>query len=104
MKGYLNGTPTNVVVIDAPLNVLNVTGNNLVKIYPNPASTQVNVETTEKATIELMDAEGRVVYFKSDATANEKHEIDTQNLASGVYMIKIYTDSFVVVKKVVINK
>jgi len=104
MKGYLNGDPTSVVVIDAPLNVLNISGNSLVKIYPNPASTVVNVEVPEKATIQMLDAEGRLVYFKSDATANQKQEINTQELADGVYLIKIYTDSFVVVKKLVINK
>ncbi|MFI5151005.1 MAG: Ig-like domain-containing protein [Bacteroidia bacterium] len=104
LKGYLNGSATNVVVIDRPLNVLNANADNLIRIYPNPASSTLNVEVPEKANIQLMDASGREVFLKAEVSANQKLEINTQDLSAGVYMVKIYCGSFVSVKKVVINK
>lgn len=36
--------------------------------------------------------------------ANQNHEITTENIASGVYMIKVANQNFVSVKKLVVKK
>ncbi len=97
--GYVNGERVGTEVIDAGT-IANVD----INIYPNPASTILNVVVSENATVQLIGVDGRQVIMQYDVNANQKQTINTQNLANGVYMMKIYNDNFISVKKVVINK
>ncbi len=102
VKGYLDGVPSGITIIDGPLNVATLTGEAVVRVYPNPASSTLNIELAEKATIQMTDVDGRVVYTLEDAGANSTQRINTGELANGIYLLKVYNGSFVSVKKVVI--
>lgn len=99
LQGYLNGERVGVEVLTDK-----VAAGSLVSIYPNPASNSVNVVSSEDATIQLSDLEGREVIMQSNVYAYQKHEINTSLLANGVYMLKIYGNSSVTIEKVVIKK
>lgn len=79
-------------------------GENFVSVYPNPTNGVINVLVAEDAKVQLMDMEGRVILFESNVKADEKQEINTADLTSGIYMIKIFNNDFVSMKKVVVNK
>jgi hypothetical protein len=80
------------------------TSTNAVSVYPNPASNVINIMAAEDATIQLMDAQGRLVMAESKIYANQKQEFNTQNFANGVYTLKVFNDHFVSSSKVIIQK
>ncbi len=102
-KAYLNGDL-------ASIDVISITGINenknetIIHVYPNPATTVLNVEVSENVTIQLFDLSGQNVLINSNVYANEKQELNIQNLAQGIYMMKISNDKISTVKKVIINK
>jgi hypothetical protein len=75
----------------------------LVNIFPNPANEQLNVVVPQDANIQLLDASGKVISFMT-LSANKLQVLGTKDLASGVYMLKVYNDNFVTVRRVVIQK
>jgi chitodextrinase len=75
----------------------------VINVFPNPAKDILNVIVPQDATIQVLDVEGKVVMLQT-ATANTKLELNTKNFANGVYMLKVYNDNFVAMKKVVIQK
>lgn len=103
---YLNGSSCSIKLIGGSivLGMGEFENNDFAKFYPNPASDLITIETSENATIELADISGREIILKSTINANQKKEINIQNLISGIYFVKIYTDKFVSIKKIVIDK
>ncbi|HEX7413254.1 MAG TPA: T9SS type A sorting domain-containing protein [Bacteroidia bacterium] len=77
--------------------------NNEVTVYPNPASTIMNVELrmqNEKHTLVITDMLGNAIYH---STLNTQHNtINVADLAEGVYTISITTNQGVVNKRLVI--
>lgn len=78
---------------------------NSINLYPNPANDVVNVQCTmsnvqwKGATIEVLDVYGKLLQtFKSDA---EITQINVNNLANGVYFVRVTMDEGVVTKKFV---
>ena len=100
----INGKDAKVVVVDALLGVPEQGKDNLVKVYPNPATDRVNVEATLDSKIKIFDFNGKQVVIEQNVNANQQKAIDVSNLVPGVYMIKVYNDKFVKMQKVVINK
>ncbi len=105
LTAYLNGEKVATEVLPVATGMANINKNDSqVSIYPNPAADMLNVVVAENASISLLDAEGREVVAPINVTANQKQEINTDNIASGVYMMKIANANFVSMKKVVIKK
>ena len=75
----------------------------MVNVYPNPASSSINVLLSEDASVEIFDMNGKVVVSESGVKAFEKYSINTQHLAKGVYTLKASNAGFVTVQKVVIQ-
>jgi hypothetical protein len=101
---YINGDQvTAEVVARNGVSSLTASGNN-VSVFPNPAIDKLNVQVIENAAIQLMDAAGRVVMMQPNVIANETFEINTANLAAGVYTLKVNAETFVTAKKVIIKK
>lgn len=98
---YLNGEVANVQVIGARTTLANEV---MVNVYPNPSSDVMNVVLSENASAELMDINGKVVLTLSNLNAFQKYEISTQNLANGVYSLRVYNENMVSVKKVSVKK
>lgn len=103
VAAYINGEPVIAEVISRN-GVSSLTANeNNVSIYPNPAINTMFVTSMENAVVQLMDATGRIV-MQANITANEKMELNTANIASGVYTVNVKAASFNEMKKVVIKK
>ncbi len=102
VTAYLNGEK---VGIEFTASTSSVTSTNvIVNVYPNPANEIVNLTVSEDANVELLSIDGKIVVIKTNVNANQKLEINTQAIANGVYMMKVYNDNFVSMKKVVIRK
>lgn len=67
---------------------------NVVSIYPNPISTQCNVDLkgtpASSIRMEIVDLMGRVV--KTISLKNNISSVDVSEISSGVYVAKIYAD------------
>ena len=65
--------------------------NDLIAIYPNPATTEVRIEGNNLSHLSLYDITGRCV--TETEISSDIHTIDTSNLASGTYIIKVIDTS-----------
>ena len=77
-------------------------------VYPNPASTTLNVSFTKNtessSSIELIDLIGQTVYAKTlnkNISANEV--INIGELAKGIYMLILIDDNNTVTKKIIVE-
>ncbi len=77
--------------------------NHVFTIYPNPNNGLFNITTKvgEKATVEVMNLQGQVVYKNSLTAAHQ--EIDLREEAKGVYFVNITSTKGVEVHKIVIQ-
>jgi hypothetical protein len=70
------------------------------KIYPNPSTSIINIESDENIkTIQLTNLIGEVVILKSGLNSN-KIEISKNNLPAGIYILTISTAKGPITKKV----
>lgn len=98
-SAFINGRPVAIELTESAM----ISDEPVVSIYPNPASDLLNVEVSVAAKVMLFDMSGkRVMLNKTES--NEKHQLNVSGLADGIYMLKVYNDEFVSVKKVVIKK
>jgi hypothetical protein len=70
-------------------------------IYPNPANERVFVAAEEGAEVSLLDIRGRAI--TKAVVSGAEVSFDMSNLAQGVYMIRIETDSDTITEQVVKN-
>lgn len=67
--------------------------NTVVKLYPNPANTELNVSTDEEldetATLKILNLEGKVMYIQ--AFQANPQSIDVSTYAPGFYYIQVHT-------------
>jgi hypothetical protein len=71
-------------------------------IYPNPASTEINISNAENSTIQLLDLMGKVVLTKNIVDNNDV--ITTAQLANGTYFVRITTENETVTRKIIVNR
>lgn len=63
-----------------------VENNNTLSIYPNPATSVLNVNAEGYSTIELVNMLGQVVY---SANATSNMQVNVSNLDNGVYFVRL---------------
>lgn len=77
-----------------------ITGKNIVRIYPNPASSTLRIEfedvTPLKYEARIVDEFGHVIL------RSHSRELPTATIPEGTYIVQVRTDSFIVNRKVVI--
>ena len=79
-------------------------------VYPNPASDAVNVDLdikgTHTITLDLVDMQGRVVATTTydNATGVNTFTLSTEQVQAGVYMLRVKTNDFSTVNKIIISK
>ncbi len=83
--------------VDDPSGIAENAISNL-SIYPNPATSTLNVSNAEGSQISLFDFSGRRIQQVDNASAN--HTFDVSGLATGIYMLRIEHGASVVSKKV----
>lgn len=103
VKTYLNGDPAGVEILTTTTGISKINNDNMVKVYPNPATEILNVTVSEKSNIHLFDLAGKQIYSKTDINSNQTLEINVQKFTSGIYTMKVYNDKFVTIKKVVVK-
>jgi hypothetical protein len=71
-------------------------------IYPNPVSDIVNIKADKVIeSIDILTVSGRIVYSK--VVNYEQIRVNTNNIQSGVYIIRIRTENSTVTKKIIIR-
>jgi hypothetical protein len=73
-----------------------------IAIYPNPASTVLNINNAKSADIQVFDILGKTIFSQENISVNER--INVSNLENGTYFIKISMDNAVITKKFLIFK
>ncbi|HRC32683.1 MAG TPA: BNR-repeat neuraminidase N-terminal domain-containing protein [Bacteroidia bacterium] len=75
-------------------------------LYPNPASTNITIETgfDNDYQIKIMDTQGRLVYSNSYNAENELLNIDIAKLENGIYQLQIITSENIYLERVVVNR
>jgi hypothetical protein len=61
-------------------------------IFPNPANNTITIEGNGLARVELFDIQGRMLLEKKTESGKQK-VVDVSQLQSGIYFVKIYSDS-----------
>ena len=69
-----------------------------VNVYPNPATTVINIDNAEGAQVSVFDINGRMISNIESASANQT--IDASNFAKGMYIVRIANGNNVITKKV----
>jgi hypothetical protein len=72
---------------------------NSVQIFPNPASNKLQIETTQKSFIEILNLQGQII--KSFNSYESHTNVDISTLARGMYFVKVKTKNGIIVKKFV---
>jgi uncharacterized protein YjdB len=78
---------------NVPTTVQNVNNNTTISVYPNPASTVVNVTASAiqgKMQIEVVNMVGQVV--STISTTNNNTGIDVANFTAGLYLVNCYSE------------
>ena len=86
-------------VLDIPFNLttgISQLGNESVKIYPNPATSQIAIQGMDITKYEIIDVLGRAVLVGNSA---EKNNIDITSINKGTYILKLYSSEKVITKK-----
>ena len=69
-------------------------------IYPNPATDNLTIETSQQADIEILNIEGQLIKSVSRQTASgNKTNVNVSDLPCGVYFIEVKTEKGVAIKK-----
>ncbi len=79
--------------------VLGINDNNFegLSIYPNPATSVLNIKNTENSTVEVYNILGQVLYTKNDISIEE--QIQVSQFTEGTYFVKITNGNAVKVSK-----
>ena len=92
-------------------NVISNKLNDAVIIYPNPASTQftiqLNAKTGNEFSASLINANGYIVWGKTNIAASELSiAVDVSNLPGGVYMLQISNqqNNIIISKKIIVAR
>jgi hypothetical protein len=71
--------------------------NNRVNIYPNPANTKIEILTSKKSEIEILNIEGQIL---KSMNANETNTtIDISAFARGMFFVYVRTENGIAIKK-----
>ncbi len=77
-----------------------------VSLYPNPATSQATLEINglnQDAKIVISDLQGRILSQDQISAGKTRYTINVSEMASGVYYIRIVTDSVVSTQKLIVE-
>lgn len=85
------------------VNVEEIESLNDINIYPNPATSIINVTANNLTKIKIYNAVGQLIY--SEDTTSDNVAVDTQNWTNGFYYVTIETiDGNSTSQKIIVNK
>lgn len=89
--------------VQMTLTSVNEVANNNVLIYPNPATTQFTVANIAVGTrVVVIDITGKVMV--DETTTENTHNIKTDNLAHGIYVVRLENKGITTQKKLLVEK
>ena len=101
LKGYLNGDPCSEAIIPpSTVGLSDLASNWNLSIFPNPATDFLFVEMNKDAVLEVLDVQGKDVLLKQSLSAGIKNQVNIEFLLIGFYLLRIYNEEGVSVKKV----
>jgi hypothetical protein len=71
-----------------------------VKVYPNPTTSRVTIESDGMQHVELYDNDGRRLK-DYDTYSNDTITIDVTDYSSGIYYLRIHSAAGVTIQKIV---
>lgn len=74
-----------------------------ISLYPNPASSLVNISGDDIIRVQIMSVSGQVVYDANNEDSDNALAVETAHWARGVYVVKITTAQGEAVKKLVLQ-
>ncbi|MCE5305802.1 T9SS type A sorting domain-containing protein, partial [bacterium] len=79
----------------------NILSNYNVSVFPNPASDYLHIDQSEEniSHIEIINLQGQVI--KTQRILGNQSTLNLTTVSAGVYILKIYTNSGFVVKKLI---
>lgn len=81
--------------------------NNMVSLYPNPATNEVFVNLSDRSLenmdVTVLNSMGQVLYKLSDVNSSSVVSIDVSQYSSGLYFIKIEAGNNLATKKLIVN-
>ena len=86
----------------ASLGIDNTSASPLIRLYPNPATTSVTIETASPATVTLIDLQGREI--GSWQLKSGKATLDLSHCLSGAYFVRVANLQGVTIRKLIVNK
>jgi|GEM_PF-2475529 len=91
----------NYIIVNSPTDVSSSEKSNLIRIYPNPTSGVLKIESSiEIYYLEIYDMVGQLVY-----ESKLKPEINISKFNAGIYFIKLYIKNDMIhTKKIMLNK
>ena len=95
-------TFTNTIYISAA-GINSINSNSYVTCYPNPSSGFIYVTASEDATAVIFDVTGKTLLLQINVKANCQQKINVENIANGIYILKVHSRNFVSIQKTVIN-
>ena len=96
--------------MDSDNNQLDLENNLIQSISPNPAQNyaELLLNQTTESNVQISEAtiSGKVVIMQNITTraGSSTTKINTENLANGIYMVKVTSDSKAEIIKLIINK
>ena len=109
-EGGLIATPQFNIEInpDVQVNTDDLEDDNSISIFPNPANNILFIgfekPVNENIDIQIFNAQGQVVQERTFTNVAELLEMNTQNLASGVYFIQVRTEDKAMTERVTIQR
>ena len=102
-SSYLQKSPNSIISIEVISQLTTYIDFNelskVIKIYPNPATNNISIESPQKAEIEILSIQGQTIL--QNQIQQGKTEIDISGLAKGVYILKLSSNDKTEVKRIV---
>ena len=93
-----------VVYVNLPVGMNDIKENSIFRVYPNPAEDFINIYLDgEKSPelIQLLDMSGKICFETRNIHNRYPLRIKSQDMESGIYLVKIYSGDKIVSKKIV---
>ena len=101
-NGACDATSELIITVDDCISTNDLADIPSIEIYPIPAHDFITIDGLQgNSQLHLLNEQGQIIYHT--ITFNAKHTIELQDLASGIYYLKIATNQKVQFKKVVVS-
>jgi hypothetical protein len=97
------------ITVDLQLSVNKTDSQSSINVYPIPAKERLSISQipfAENIELSLIDFSGRTVFSKNinNLESSSNLDIDLSNVTSGVYILKLCADNFLLNKKIIVTK